>query len=523
MEEKESLESEKLNNGIKDDSVLSKTEDSKIAVNRKSTKKNYFYNLIYQLFLIIVPLITTPYISRTLTTSGVGKYSFAFSLITYFTIFGALGFGYYAQREIAKHQNDKVKQTISFWEINICRLIPVSISIIINLVLCLFNVYASYNLLMLIFSINILALAFDEDFGKIVFRNVIIKSFSVGAIFIFVKNTSDIWIYALINSTMVVLSNISLWPYLFKVLVKINPKELRPLRHLKGTIVLFVPTIAVSIYTILDKTLIGVLVPGTYTEIVDGEEVIKKFSDLENGYYEQAEKLVKMTLVVITCIGTVMIPRNSNEIAKGNLEQVKKNIFISSKIVLLIGVPLALGLIVIAKNVIPWFLGEGYEKSIIIMQILAPLILIIGFSNVFGLQFLVPSGKDMKFTLALVAGAVINLLLNIFFIQFWYSIGAAIATIIAECCVTGIMAFMVRKEVSFIKVLLSGWKYYFSGAIMFVSCYFIGEVFTPSILNTVIIAGSGVLIYFTMLLLFRDEIVTSTLKKLLRKIHSTKH
>lgn len=488
----------------------------------KSVKKNYVYNVIYQLFLIIVPLIVTPYISRVLTPNGVGQYSFSYSLITYFTIFGALGFGYYGQREIAKYQDDKLNQSKIFWEVILCRLIPVSIALIINIVLCCLNVYGNYNLLMWIFSINIVALAFDiafffqgnEQFGKLVFRNVIIKTLSIITIFVFVKKESDLWLYALINSIMLIVSNLSLWLYLPKVLCK-PMEKINPLRHLKGTIILFIPTIATSIYTVLDKTLIGILVPGTYTVIEDGIEVIKKYSDLENGYYEQTEKLVKMAMTIITCIGTVMIPRNSNEISKGNYEQVKKNINISSRLVLLIGLPMVMGLIAVASNIVPWFFGNGYEKCINLFWILSPLIVIIGFSNVFGLQYLVPSGQDKKFTIALATGSIVNILLNLIFIKTWYSIGAAIATIVAECCVTIMMAIMVRKEVNILKVFLKSWKVIFASIIMFVFTFIISQYLISSIINSFIIALIGILIYGVLLVILREEFVIRVLKKII--------
>lgn len=523
-----SEEKEQLN--IEDDSSEKEPKESEskeeVKGKKKSVKKNYFYNLIYQLFLVIVPLVVTPYVSRVLTTSGVGQYSFSYSLITYFTLFGSLGFGHYAQREIAKNQGNKYAQSKSFWEINICRLIPVGIAFLLNLVLCLLNVYGSYNNLMFIFLINIGALAFDivfffqgnEEFSKIVFRNVVIKSLSIIAIFVFVKTEDDLWIYALINSGMLIASNLSLWPYMVKYLVRINIKELNPLKHLKGTLILFLPTIAVSIYTVLDKTLIGLLVKGSYTEIVDGTEVVKKYSDLENGYYEQSEKLIKMVMVVITCIGTVMIPRNSNEFAKGNYEKVKNNINISARLVMLLGLPMTFGIIAVASNLVPWFFGPGYDKSIILLKILSPLIVIIGFSNIFGLQYLVPSKQDLKFSLCLCIGAIANIILNLILIPFWWSIGASIATIIAELLVTIIMAFFVRKEVDFLKLLKNTWKIVVSSVCMFVILCVLSNRFEASILNTLFLVFIGIVIYLFLLLVLREEYLYKVIFYLMKKI-----
>lgn len=517
-------------------SSLEEIHNIKDQPKKKSIKKNYFYNLAYQLFLLIVPLIVTPYVSRVLTPEGVGQYSFSFSLITYFTIVGALGFGNYAQREIAKHQGDVKAQSKSFWEIVICRLIPVAFSLIVNIILCVLKVYDIYTSLMWIFNINIIAIAFDiaflyqgnEEFGKLVLRNLIVKTISIVLIFLLVKTYDDLWIYTLINAGSVILSNLIMWVVCYKYLAKIKVNILRPLRHLKGTLILFLPTIATSIYTVLDKTLIGLLITDTYKaeikKTIDGVTIIttvtKKYSDLENGYYEQSEKLIKMAMTIITSIGTVMIPRNSREFASGNIDKVRKNINISSKLVLLFGVPLTLGFISIASMIVPWFFGLRYDKCTILLRILAPLIVIIGFSNVLGLQYLLPCGKDKQFTLALILGSVLNLILNIFFIKIWWSIGAAIATVIAESVVSLVMAIMVRKEVNILKILLGGWKYYISGAIMFLTCYFLSTIFNPTILYTFIVIIIGGFTYFFVLIILREKYIIQAIKKIIVKFIS---
>ena len=487
----------------------------------KKIKLNYLYNVIYQVFLLIVPLIVTPYVSRVLEPSGVGKYSFSYSLITYFTIVGALGFGYYAQREIAKAQNDKMRMSKLFWEINICRLIPVLFSLIVNVILCLLNVYGDYTNLMLIFNMNIIAIAFDiafyfqgnENFLKLVSTSVIIKLLSIISIFIFVKTVNDLWIYALINSLLVIFSNLALWIGIHKYLTKVKFNELKPLRHLKGTIRLFIPTIATTIYTVLDKTLVGLLIKDTYVVTINGVEVIKKYSDLENGYYEQSEKLIKMAMTVITSLGTVMIPRNSNEFAKGNIDNLKKNIYTTSKVAFLIAIPMVFGFIAVSQNFVPWYFGEGYDKCIILLMIFSPLILIVGFSNIFGLQYMVPTGHDKMFTFALVAGALINLSLNFVFIPILWSYGAAIASIIGELCVTLIMGFMIRKEINMKKIIFSSWKYLISSLFMFGICFYVQTLLPSSIINTLLIILLGLVSYFIALLILKEELILSSIKK----------
>lgn len=482
----------------------------------KSVRKNYIFNLAYQLLLIAIPLVVTPYVSRVLRPEGIGQYGFSFSIITYFTLFAALGFSFYGQREVAAAKDERA-QSVVFWEIIICRSVSFLLALGVNLLLGLLRVYGDYSVFLLIMSFNIIGTFFDiaffyqgrEEFGKIALSSSIVRILGVASIFVFVKGPDDVWKYTLINSLATLFGFVALWPYLIKELRKVTFKELRPFRHLKGTIILFLPTIAISIYTVLDRTLIGVLVPGTYTAIdpETGAEVIKKYSDLENGYYEQSEKVVKMVLTIITCIGSVMTPRNTREYANGNYEQVKKNIYTSSAFVWLLGIPMLLGLVVIAPTFVPLFFGEGYEKCVLLMRVFSPLVIFIGFSHIYGLQYLIPSKQDKKYNIAYFCGAGINLILNLIFIRFWWSIGAAIATIVAEGAVTLIMAFSVRKEIDWKKMVFCSWRYIVAGGIMFVPLYFLEKIFPTSWGGLLGLVGIGIVVYFVVLTLLKDPLL----------------
>ncbi len=490
---------------------------------KKDLKKNYIFNLIYQIFVLIVPLITAPYISRILSAEGVGQYSFTNSLQSYFTLIAALGFGYYAQRLIAFNQDNKHEQSKIFWEIIIVRSFSVCFAVLLNLVLYFTGVYKEYSSLMFWWALNILAIGFDitflfqgnEEFGKIVGRNVIIKALSVILIFILVKKQSDVWLYVILTSCANLLGNISLWLYLPKYLNKVKRSELKPLRHFWPTVKLFIPTIASSVYTILDKTLIGLLIQDTYvvqeTQIVNGVEtvveVVKKYSDLENGYYEQAEKIVKMCMCVMTALGTVMIPRNSKLYVEGKTEELKNNFYFAIHYVWVLGIPMMFGLAAISSNIIPWFLGDGYDKCILLMQIFTPLIIFIGLSNVFGLQYLIPTGRDKKFTIGILAGTISNLLLNCILIPFFWSYGAIIASLIAEFLVTFTMYLLIRKEISLKEVFKTAIKPLIAGIIMFALVYFLSTVFTSSILHTLALIAIGAVIYLVMLVLMKEEMI----------------
>lgn len=481
----------------------------------KSIKKNYIYNLIYQILLVIIPIIVTPYISRVLLAEGIGRYSFSFSLISYFTIFAIFGFDNYGQREIAKNQENKELQTKTFWEITICKLITVGVSLLIHCVLLATNVYGNYSLFMQILTINIVAIAFDlsfyfqgnEDFGKLISKNILIKVVGTILIFIFVKNPGDVWKYTLINSLIVLISNLFLWPSLLCNLKKVKINSLKPLKHLPQALKLFIPALAISLYTVLDKTFIGFITK----------------SDIQNGFYEQTEKIVKLALTVITCLGTVMIPRNSHEIAHGNHEKVKTNIYKAFNFVWLIGLPLMVGIILVSKNLIPWFLGTNFTSSYKLLICFSPLIIIIGASNVLGLQYMIPYKREKQYTTALLFGALANIGLNFVLIYFYQALGATIATITAEFCVTIAMFIFTRKELSFKQIIKTIVKPLIASVLMFLIVLPLSIYLTSSVLNTMIIVGVGFIVYAIAILLLKEQLLISFLKNVINKIKEKLH
>ena len=480
----------------------------------KSVKKNYIYNLIYQITLIIIPLIITPYASRKLLPEGIGRYSFSFSLITYFTLFASFGFENYAQREIAKCQNKIEKQSKVFWEIFFGRLFTVSFSLILHGVLLSTSIYGANRQLMLILSINVISIGVDvayffqgnEEFDKLVIKSVVVRVVGALSIFLFVKNSNDLWVYTLIQSLIILFSNAFMWTSLFKRLKKIKWNSLRPFRHVKGALCLFIPSLAISLYTVLDKTLIGVITQ----------------SNVQNGYYEQTEKIIKLSMTLITCLGTVMIPRNSKEIAEGNYDKVKDNVYKASNFMWLLATPLVLGFVLIADNLIPWFLGVHFIESSSLLKVFAPLVLIIGFSNILGLQYLVPCKKEKQYTISILIGAGTNILLNIILIYYLGALGAAISTIVAEFAVTISMCLFLRKELSINRIIKTSIKPVIAGVVMFLATYPLTLWLTPGVLNSIIITAVAIVSYAVVLLILKEKMFYGLLKKFTRKIKANK-
>ena len=475
---------------------------------KKSITKNYIYNLVYQVLIIIVPLITTPYLSRVLGAENIGIYSYTLSITTYFILFGSLGIALYGQREIAYFQNDIVERSKTFFEILIMRFITCTCSLIIFFfTFCLKGEYfVYYRILVLELIANSLDISFYfqglEEFKKTVVRNSIIKIISVVFIFLLVKKSENLLEYFFIYVLSNFLGNISLWIYLPRYICKIKYKELNIFRHLKPTISLFIPQIATQIYTVLDKTMIGNIVE-------DKAEV---------GYYEQAQKIVKLLLTIATSLGTVMVPRMANTFASGNKEKLKEYMNKSFSFVLLIVFPLMFGIISISNKFVPIFYGNGYDKVINIIIVISPILLAIGLSNVIGTQYLLTTKQQKKYTISVVSGAIVNLFLNLIFINLWKSIGASISTVIAEFTVTGIQMYLIRNEFKFVNIIKISKKYFFASIIMLIVSIMIGLFIDNNVLSIIIqICISGVL-YFVILLLIKDKLFLEGIELIKNKI-----
>lgn len=406
-----------------------------------SVKKNYIYNVCYQILNLLAPLITTPYISRVLGVKGVGEYSYTTSIVTYFITLAILGSTPYAQREISYVKDDKKKYSILFWELVFFRMITVLVSCVLY-----GGVIFSSNherTLYLIQGLNIIAVAFDitwffqglEEFKKVVIRNTIVRILNIVLIFVAVKKEEDLWKYVLIITLLTVIGNISIWGYMNKYLVKISIHELNIKKHVKGIWQLFLPTIAYSIYRVLDKTMIGM---ATVTTI-------------ENGYYEQADKIIQMCTVLPTSLSTVMAPRIVSTIAQKNLNLLKEYMYRTFDFLWMITIPMTFGLIVIADMVIPWFFGLGYEKVSLLIKIFSPLIIVVAFSNALGVQFLIQARKQNIYTISISIGAIINLGINLILIPRFFSIGAAISSVIAESSILIVQLWYVCRKINVFK------------------------------------------------------------------------
>lgn len=442
-----------------------------------TVKKNFLYNLAYQVLVMLVPLVTAPYIARVLGAENIGIYEYTVSISAYFILFGTIGTSLYGQRQIAFYQGDKKAYSKAFWEIFLLRMAGM-----VLMSAAFFVAYVGrpneYHRFYLVLVFELLGSAIDvswffqglEQFKITVLRNTIVKLVSVVSIFLFVKKPEDLILYFVIYVLSIVLGNLSLWFNMPTYVCRVPWKELTFKVHMGPIFKLFIPQIAVQIYTIFDKTMLGYL-------IVNKSEV---------GYYGQAQKLIKTVIALVTALGTVMLPRIANKYSEGDMEGIKEHLYKSFEIVTMIALPLVFGICVVAKSFVPWYYSEAFMPVVGILQISVPIIFFIGMSNVIGIQFLLPTKKETHYTLSVLFGAGVNFLMNLCLIPKYGAIGASIGTVMAEATVMLVQVYFTRRDWNYGKVFWSLLPYFAAAGIMFGLCYMI-EYYMGTGLSTMVV------------------------------------
>lgn len=472
---------------------------------KNSITKNVAYNLIYQILTILLPLITTPYISRKLGSEPIGIYGFTLSIVTYFVLFGSLGTAMYGQREIAKNQNSPKKFSITFWEITIIRILAMIISMaVFYIFFCRNGNYTLYYKIFLIFMIGYalnISWFFQgiEQFDRIVIRNIIVKSLSIVFIFTLIKSPKDLWIYVLIYVVSEFLGNISLWFYLPKYLVKVKTKSINLKKHILPVLMLFLPQVATQIYTVLDKTMVG-LITGNMNEV---------------GFYEQAQNIARATLIIMASVQTVMNSRVANANANNDKKEIKECLRKSFDFVWMLGVPMMLGVIAVAGNLVPWYYGKGFAPVKDILIATSPIILVIGLSGITGIVYLIHTGQQKPFTISVILGAVINVIFNIILINIYGTIGAAISSIIAEVAILLFHLKYIKKVYKVSDIFKVSVKPIISGLLMLLVILPISFLLKSSIINTGILVSIGAITYALCLYILKYDLFLNALDLIL--------
>ena len=461
-------------------------------VEKTNIKKNFAYNIAYQILIIILPLITTPYVSRVLGVDGVGTYSYTYSIAYYFCLFGMLGITNHGNRSVALTKKNKSILSETFWSNYIIQLLTSLISLIVYILFVLF-IFNGNKTIAFIDSIFLLSYMIDiswfffglEQFKMTVTRNTIIKVFTIIFIFIFVKNANDLWKYTLILSTGTFLSQLYLWFHLKKYINFVKPKMETIKRNIKPILLLFIPVISYSIYKVMDKIMLG------------------SMSDItEVGLYENAEKVVGIPLGIITAFGNVMMPRISSLVGENNKDKISQYTKLSFKYFTIIVSAMTFGLVGISKIFSPIFFGKEFSKCAPLIAGLSFTLIFLTWANIIRTQYLIPNKKDKPYIISMICGATVNFIANCIFIPLFKAPGALIGTILAEFIVFFVQYIFVKNEIQVFKYIKKNFVYLFFGFIMSLCVYYEGVFLGENITTLLIQIISGGIIYILFVIIY---------------------
>ena len=477
-----------------------------------SVRLNFVMSMAYQVLVVILPMITAPYVARVLGADKSGIYSFTASYQTYFSMFAALGTVSYGSREIARNRKDRPLRSKLFWEIELMTVLTSTVSIIAFIAFIASR--DRYQIYYIPQIMAILAVMFDiswfftgiEEFRYIVTKNAVFKLLGAVMIFALVHKPEDLLIYIIILSASTMLGNMSMWIHMPRFLDSVDFRTLKIRRHLKETLVYFIPSVATSIYTVLDKTLIG--------EITRNEA--------ENGNYDKVVQIINiMKALTFTALNSVLGARISFLFAEKKYDEIRRRIETSINYILFMGLAIGFGLAGVAPRFIPWFLGPGYDRSVMMLIMMSPIVVIIGVSNCLGSQYYTPSGKRAQSARFIIAGSVVNLILNLILIPRFWGYGAIAASLIAELTITILYITFAGESFHPFVLVRDGWKKLIAAALMFAAVRLIDPYFNSNFIALVCEVCLGGAIYIAVQFILRDTFMTGfcmdTVKRVLKR------
>lgn len=396
--------------------------------------KNYLYNLSYQILTIILPIITVPYVTRIFTSEALGNYIFYNSIVSYFSLFAMLGIGVYGTKQIAAASD--VSST--FWNIYAIQLIASILAIVVYLIVA-FSIPQMSGVIPLIVGITLFANMMDiswlfsgkEDFKKITIRNIVVRLIGVISIFTFVKSSDDLYLYVFLIVIFDFLGQFVMWVPAKKFIKRpsFNAKVIK--KNLHPIVLLFLPQVAISLYVVLDRTLLGLL--GSYSDV---------------GIYEQGQKLISILLKVVSSLGVVMLPRVANLLSERRDKEAQNMVKFSFILYNLIIFPMIFGLISVNEVFVKLFLGQNFQDVKYVLYVIVFNIMFVGWTNILGYQVLVVRNKNKEFMLSATIPAFVSVAVNIAVIPFFGYIGASITSVVVEILVFAIQWYYSRNIIN---------------------------------------------------------------------------
>lgn len=423
----------------------------------KSLKKNLIYQSANQLIMVITPLISSPYLARTLGNEMYGVYSYYYSIAYYFSIFSMLGLANYGNRTIAKIEKDnKVELSKAFVQM---MLMQTGMLAIVSIVYfsSVFFWGGEFKLVAIIEWLYVLYVGLDitwfyfgiEEFKTTTLMSLCVKTGMLLATLTFIKSPADIYKYSFIMSFGLLLRSLILWSQLPRHIQRVSVSVKDVIQHIKPNLVLFIPVVSLALFHYTDKIMLGAF--STWKEL---------------GYYTNSDRVVNIPMGLIEGLGVVMLPRISALSVSKDSSKIDKYINNSIIVSLWAGIALCFGIKAIDTDFIPFFFGKGYMRCAEILEWLAVVIIVKAVSNVLRTQYLIPMEKDKEFNVSVIAAAIVNIALNYVFIPRYGAMGAVLGTLTAESIVLVLYTTFSKQVIHFKKIILPGAIFIISGIVM---------------------------------------------------------
>ncbi|MBQ7345425.1 MAG: oligosaccharide flippase family protein [Oscillospiraceae bacterium] len=481
---------------------------------KKSLKVNFIMNAILTMSAFLFPLISFPYVSRILLPEGTGKVSFATSLISYFVMFAQLGIPTYGVRACARVRDDKHLLSKTAHELLIINLVMTVVSYaVLALALIFVPRLQEDRLLYIVVSMNIFFTTIGmewlykalEQYTYITLRSIIFKAISLVAMFLLVHEKEDYVMYGGItivaSSASFLLNFVHARKYI--LMRPMGGYDFKP--HLKAVMVFFAMSCASTIYTHLDTVMLG---------FIDGDVAV--------GYYNAAVRIKNILVSIVTSLGTVLLPRASYYVEHklwGQFRDISRK---ALNFVFVAASSMMVYFIMFAQDGIFLLSGEEYAGSILPMRLAMPTLLFIGVSNILGIQILVPMGKETYVLWSIIAGAAVDLVLNIVLIPLFGASGAAAANMIAEATVMAVQIVMLRKEIMPSLKKIQYWKMLLALAAGVAASFWVDGLGLGSFLSLLLSAVLFFAAYGVTLLITREQLVREVLGQILGKLKRKK-
>ena len=481
-----------------------------------SIKGNIILNGINTLTGVIFPIITFPYAARVLLPDGIGAVNFLNAIVSYIVLLTSLGIPMYAVKEVAKYRDDRPTRDRITVEILLLSTFLCLLGYIAVLLLAEFvpQIHSQASLFFIL-SLTILFTSIGvnwfyqgiEDFKFITIRAVVIRALAAAALFLFVEDSSDLLIYGVIVVGSTVGNNFINFVHLRKQinLQYIRFKELKIFRHLKPALQVFMLNLIISLYVQLNSIMLG---------FMSGDEAV--------GYFTAGTKISHTGLLLISSLGTVLLPRCSHLLQIGDMAGFKSVINKSLQVSLALSIPMTVGLMILATPITIVFCGGEFAEAVPVLLLNAPVVIFISLTNLIGIQVLYPMNKINLVIWSVLGGAIVNMVFNLILIPSYSATGAAVATLIAEFSVLLIQILLGRKYLPFKLASLFNVRYVLGSVIMCAAVYL--SIFMLHTYGTQLLVGisTGMVVYATYLILSRDPLATELKAIIHRKLSHVK-